>query len=102
MYEFEEDRWDEQETETDETRGILEGWLIQRTGDGQVLRISTDQSGSGRAAAFDQPLFLQIGTGQWCGAPYATLFPRHSTAMVYAKEFGYVVGQSVQIVRHRF
>jgi hypothetical protein len=45
--------------------------------------------------------FLQIGTGQWCGAQYATLFPLRRTAIAYAREFGLLVDGGVQIVEHR-
>jgi hypothetical protein len=96
MYEFDEegwdnDGWDNQGTEAGDGKGIAEGWLIQRGGHGLPSRISADQ-----------PMFLQIGTGQWCTANYATLFPLRRTAVIYAKEFGYVVGRTVRIVKHRF
>ena len=100
------DRWDDEpEAGADEFRGVLEGWLIQSTAGppstaARQPRMSSD--GSKLGAETDRPRYLQIGTGQWCGAEYATLFPLYSTAIVYAKEFGYVVGETVRIVKHRF
>ncbi len=90
MYEFDEERWDEQGAESGDVKGIAAGWLIQ----------SVDITASRIVA--HQAMFLQIGTGQWCSADYATLFPLRSTAVVYAKEFGYVLGHTVRIVKHRF
>lgn len=46
------------------------------------------------------PLFLQIGTGQWCGAEYATVFPLKRTAIIYAREFGLLIDRKVRIVPH--
>ncbi len=91
MYEFDEESWDDQETEASDARGIREGWLIELANHEPKSRI-----------AANPPQYLQIGTGQWCAANYATLFPLRGTAIVYAKEFGYRVGQSVRIVKHRF
>lgn len=91
MYEFDEDGWGHRGSETGEGNRIREGWLIQRVN-------STDDVRGCR----DVPRFLQIGTGQWCGARYATLFPVRSAALIYAREFGYGVGHTVRIVRHRF
>ena len=90
MYEFDEERWDEQDAELGDLKGTAEGWLIQ----------SVEAAESRISASTAQ--FLQIGTGQWCSADYATLFPLQSAAIVYAKEFGYVVGRTVRIVKHRF
>ncbi len=55
---------------------VTEGWLIQRCG-------HVGDEGERR--------YLQIGTGQWCGAIYATLFPLRETAITYAIEFGYEI-----------
>lgn len=89
MYEFDSRPW-----ETDqrgfEPRLSWEGWLIERIG--------TD--GESRFGGCP-PRYLQIGTGQWCGARYATLFPLQSAAMIYAKEFGYRVGFDVRVVWYR-
>ena len=65
-------------------RPLTEGWLIERFGAGDSER-----------------RFLQIGTGQWCGAPYATLFPLRRTAMIYAAEFGFAIGSTARIIRYR-
>lgn len=90
MYEFDEERWDQQSPEPGELMGAADGWLIQWF-DSARLRIQARQS-----------RYLQIGTGQWCPAVYATLFPQRCSAIVYAKEFGLVVGKDVRIVKHRF
>lgn len=58
------------------------GWLIRRQTAGDC----------------DQPLYLQIGTGQWCAAQYATLFPLRRTAVTYAIDFGYSPGETAEIV----
>lgn len=96
MYEFDEDRWDIQESEMAEVVRIVDGWLIQHT------RSSTNQSFHRSQGQQSEPQFLQIGTGQWCSAQYATLFPQMSTAVTYAREFGFVIDENVKIVRHRF
>lgn len=90
MYEFDEERWDEQDADSGDVMGIADGWLIQSVDAAQARIVA-------RVA-----VYLQIGTGQWCSADYATLFPLRSAAIVYAKEFGYVVGDSVRIVKRRF
>ena len=90
MYEFDEQRWDEQGSESGGVNGIADGWMIQAI-----------QATKPRVLA-SEPVHLQIGTGQWCTADYATLFPLRSAAIVYAKEFGYEVGVTVRIVKHRF
>ena len=90
MYEFDEERWDEQGAESGDVKGIVDGWLIQSMEAAESRIVATEA------------IYLQIGTGQWCSADYATLFPLRSTAIVYAKEFGYVVGHTVRIVKHRF
>ena len=64
---------------------LNDGWLIERCG----------PSGPG------EKRYLQIGTGQWCGAAYATVFPQPSTAELYAVDFGYEPGKSVRVVRCR-
>ena len=99
MYGFENENlapWDQWEDETeaaaDEFRGVMEGWLIQRTAPPERCSGSKEEL----------TRYLQIGTGQWCSAPYATLFPLYSTAVLYAGVFGFVVGENVRIVRHRF
>jgi len=97
MYEFDEQRWDQQQSESGDLKGIAEGWLIQRVPHASGLRNSTADHHS-----FPQAMYLQIGTGQWCWPDHATLFPLRRTAVVYAKEFGYVVGRTVEIVKHRF
>jgi hypothetical protein len=90
MYEFDEDGWDEKQAETGDFGHLAEGWLI-----GWSLP-ATDQ----RFTLV--PRFLQIGTGQWCAAEYATLFPARTTAETYAREFGIPLNKSVRIMRHRF
>lgn len=89
MYEFDEQRWNQQQDEQDATpwRQVQQGWLIQRVTTAPSARIRTSE-----------PQFLQIGTGQWCAARYATLFPLRSAAIVYARAYGYRVGESVEIV----
>ncbi|MDF1840920.1 MAG: hypothetical protein P1U77_05755 [Rubripirellula sp.] len=67
-----------------------EGWLIERIG--HPARAKFDD---------DSPRFLQIGTGQWCSADYATWFPLQSAAQVYAKEFGYQADRDVRVVWQR-
>ena len=75
-------------------RGLTKGWLIE------LSRVEND---SGKTDA-SRRRFLQIGTGQWCGAEYATLFPLRRTAVSYAREFGLLVDrelQDVQIVEYQ-
>ena len=74
---------------TDESGQCTAGWLIERIGT-EAARLGCDP-----------PRYLQIGTGQWCAAEYATLFPLQSTAAVYAKEFGYEIGHQVRVIWHR-
>lgn len=90
MYEFDEEKWDEQQSDTGELGHLAEGWMIELVRQGRQHRFASI------------PRFLQIGTGQWCAAEYATLFPERSTALVYAAEFGLELGGAVRIVRHRF
>lgn len=90
MYEFDEERWDEQKSETGNLGHLSEGWMIELKRPDREQRFGSI------------PRFLQIGTGQWCAAEYATLFPERSTAIVYAKEFGLDLGGPLRIVRHRF
>ena len=90
MYEFDEESWDAQRAETAHLGRPAAGWLIEW-----------------KIPAPDQrftliPRFLQIGTGQWCAAEYATLFPHRATAEAYAKEFGIPLQGAVSIVQHRF
>lgn len=96
MYEFDEDRWDVQESEMAEAMRIVDGWLIQTSpsSSGVIFRANPKHA--------SEPKFLQIATGQWCSAEYATLFPLMSAAETYAKEFGFDIGTDVKIVRHRF
>ena len=58
------------------------GWLI--------AQLHLDGSRTGR--------FLQIATGQWAAARYATYFPEQSNAILYAHENGFVMGQHVSVV----
>ena len=67
-----------------------EGWLIERIGHPAATQFGRDS-----------PRFLQIGTGQWCSAEYATWYPLQSAAQVYAKEFGYETDRDVRVVWHR-
>lgn len=67
-----------------------EGWLIE----------GAAAHPEGRKGQAPRRRFLQIGTGQWCGAQYATRFPRRSTALAYAREFGLLVEPVVKIVRY--
>ncbi|MGI9472344.1 MAG: hypothetical protein ACR2NZ_12455 [Rubripirellula sp.] len=90
MYEFDEERWDEQPPETGNLGHLAEGWMIELSRPDRERRFASI------------PRFLQIGTGQWCTAEYATLFPERSTAIVYAQEFGLDLTVAVRIVRHRF
>ena len=90
MYEFDEERWDQQVPEAAEVKGYADGWMIQSIQEKESPLVSVE------------PVHLQIGTGQWCSARYATLFPVRSAALIYAREFGYVVGETVRIVKHRF
>jgi hypothetical protein len=64
---------------------VTQGWLIERCP-------TIEDEGERR--------YLQIGTGQWCGAVYATLFPIRETAVIYAVEFGYEIGRSAKVVRY--
>ena len=90
MYEFDEQRWDRQVPEAAEVKGFADGWMIQSIPDSASPPLAREL------------VHLQIGTGQWCSARYATIFPVRSAAFIYAKEFGYVVGETVRIVKHRF
>ena len=63
MYEFDEERWDQQVPEAADVKGYADGWMIQ----------SIQEKGSPLVSV--EPVHLQIGTGQWCSARYATLFP---------------------------
>ena len=65
---------------------VTEGWLIQRCG-------HVGDEGERR--------YLQIGTGQWCPSQYATRFPLRRTAIAYAHEFGYRVGDTAEIVPYQ-
>ena len=90
MYEFDEESWDEQQADAGYLGRPIAGWLIEW-----------------KLPAADQrfilvPRFLQIGTGQWCAAEYATLFPERATAEAYADEFGIPLTGAVRIVQHRF
>ncbi len=91
MYEFDEQRWDRQSVEVGNETNPIDGWLIQKGGtnprDGRRDR---------------ERIYLQIGTGQWCTSKYATRFPTKSAATAYAHKFGFSVGQTAEIVRHRF
>ncbi|MFK8111332.1 MAG: hypothetical protein AB8B91_03995 [Rubripirellula sp.] len=106
MYEFDDDGWfdedwDQLYADAGEADSIVAGWLIQRT----TKAVSDVRGPVGKrpeAVITDEPQFLQIGTGQWCSAKYATLFPLASAAEVYAEEFGYVLGYHVKLVKHRF
>ena len=76
--------------EIDDVTAFVAGWLIERIGDDLSTRLCGDP-----------PRYLQLGTGQWCPAEYATLFPQQSTALIYAREFGYVPGRDVRLAWHR-
>ncbi len=91
MYEFDEQRWDRQTIEVHDETAFVGGWLIQKGIDS--LRAHSEHC--------DQ-IYLQIGTGQWCSAMYATRFPTKTAAIAYAQKFGYRVGQTAQIVPFRF
>lgn len=96
MYEFNEDRWNQQKSRTDQSESgqwnaAVGGWLVCQA-----------ESTEGDRFPPKRRRFLQIGTGQWCSAEYATLFPIRSAAIVYAKTFGYTIGDDVTIVHHRF
>ena len=71
-------------------KGLTKGWLIERI----------DFLGTEQADCDSNRRFLQIGTGQWCGAPYATLFPMRRTAIAYTREFGLAVDRKVRIVAY--
>ena len=71
-------------------KGLTSGWLIE-------LRPARHDFGN---LGDSSRRFLQIGTGQWCGAQYATLFPLRRTAVTYAREFGLLVDREVQIVAY--
>ncbi len=71
-------------------KGLTKGWLIE---------LSHRRTDPGKTEASPRR-FLQIGTGQWCGAEYATLFPLRRTAITYAREFGLLVDREVQIVEY--
>ena len=60
MYEFDEERWDEQGAESGDVKGIVDGWLIQSMEAAESRIVATEA------------IYLQIGTGQWCssGAPF--------------------------------
>lgn len=103
MYEFDEEGWFDEEWDqncADQGEPLTNGWLIQLT---EKPIHSRDLRGRDRSIKNClEPQFLQIATGQWCSAQYATLFPVSSAAEVYAEEFGYVVGYHVELVKHRF
>lgn len=71
-------------------KGLTKGWLIERA--------SRGKEGGGTDGSLRR--YLQIGTGQWCGAEFATLFPLRRTAITYAREFGLLVEQEAQIVHY--
>ena len=89
MYELPSSRWNLSQF-ADESTPCVEGWLIERIGTDAATRLGCDP-----------PRYLQLGTGQWCAAEYATLFPLQSTALAYAKEFGYIPGDNVRLAWHR-
>ncbi len=90
MYEFDEESWDEQQAETDYPGQPADGWLIEWRFPATDRRFTLI------------PRFLQIGTGQWCSAEYATLFPERTIALAYAEELGIPLQGGVRIVKHRF
>jgi hypothetical protein len=90
MYEFDSPDGKIDLNYSSDTAPCCEGWLIQRVGIDAEVR-----------PGMDPPRYLQIGTGQWCGAEYATLFPIQSSALVYVKEFGFEVGRHVRVIWHR-
>lgn len=90
MYEFDEERWDEQGPEAGDVKGISDDWLIQSIPSEEFRMVDPEAT------------YLQIGTGQWCSAEYATRFSLLSAAIFYARVFGYVEGDTVRIVKHRF
>jgi hypothetical protein len=112
MYEFDEESWFDEDweqsfTDAGDANVVIDGWLIQSTehavNKDRRLKQPSSRVESGTAPDdLDEPQFLQIGTGQWCAAKYATLFPIPSAAEVYAKEFGYIVDFHVKVVKHRF
>ena len=79
----------ENRSKKEKENGLLVGWLIESI-DSPKRSHKQDRP----------PLFLQIGTGQWCGAEYATLFPLKRTAIIYAREFGLLIDRKVRIVPH--
>ncbi|MEM8666947.1 MAG: hypothetical protein AAGG48_05495 [Planctomycetota bacterium] len=81
--------WDSEPADRVDARACVAGWLIERMG------------AAGRRFDEDLPRYLQLGTGQWCGAEFATLFPIRSAALIYAREFGYEPGRNVRLVWHR-
>ncbi len=90
MYDFDEQQWDQKKAEKSDWRRPRQGWLIARACTRDNFHVASDDTA-----------YLQIATGQWCRADRATLFPLRTTAIVYAKEFGFAVGKSVRIVAHR-
>lgn len=80
-------------------RSKAEGWLIEYVGghDPTGARPNLDPSIDFGSRICSERRFLQIGTGQWCGAEYATLFPMRRTAVIYAREFGLLADRSALI-----
>ncbi|TWU56577.1 hypothetical protein Poly51_24930 [Rubripirellula tenax] len=97
MYQFDEESWDEC-PEDDAAcfdqrpwKSVDGGFLIQRLDRGKDEQFCATG-----------PFFLQIGTGQWCDARFATVFPKRSTAEFYAWEFGRIVGRDACVIHRRF
>ena len=65
--------------------GPSAGWVIARAD-------ISDRNPSGLRQC------LQLGTGQWCPANYATWFEARGTAETYAVDYGYHIGSDVVIV----
>ncbi|QDT07124.1 hypothetical protein K227x_55490 [Rubripirellula lacrimiformis] len=105
MYDFDEQSWDDQASDDqacfdqNDWKVTQGGYLIQRL---TPLDLDLNQAPDAAESSVAEYRFLQIGTGQWCSAVHATVFPQPSTAEAYAWEFGYVIGRHARVVHRRF
>ncbi|QEG00594.1 hypothetical protein Mal15_46650 [Stieleria maiorica] len=74
--------------------GMAAGWLIAEKSAVEIDARGTDDPSPWQRS----PRCLQLGTGQWCSARWATWFPAPGPAIRYAVELGFKVGDSVEII----